>query len=126
MTRHIVITTRCLLAGAGALYLAYGQADSRPTALPSAPLRAEQDDQSQTIKVYLANEKVPILTENARQDGRPYLDPIVAPDGNGVITEYRPAHHLHQAGIYWGFKLVNGREFFMQCQADHYRKCPRK
>lgn len=123
MTRQIVVAG-CLLAGA--LYLAYGQAGSPPEALRSAPLRAEQDDQSQTIKIYRTNEKEPILTENARQDARPYLHPIVAPDGNGVITEYRPAHHLHQTGIYWGFKLVNGREFFMQWQADHYRKVSAK
>lgn len=118
MTRKIVITTACLLGGA--LYVAYAQANQW------TPLHAEQDDASQAIKIYRANEKEPILTQSARRDERPYLHPIVAPDGNGVITEYRPAHHPHQTGIYWGFKLLNGREFFMKWQGDHYRKVSSK
>lgn len=93
-----------------------------PAAARESTLRAEQDETAQTIKVYRANGKEPILTQNARKDVRPYIHPIVAPDGHGIMTEYRPAHHLHQMGIYWGFKLLNGREFFMQWQGDHYRK----
>jgi hypothetical protein len=86
------------------------------------PLRAEQDSGSERIHVYRADGKEPVLTENARRDTRPYIHPIIAPDGHGVMTEYRPSHHPHQTGIYWGFKLLNGREFFMQWQGDHYRK----
>jgi hypothetical protein len=85
-------------------------------------LRAEQDERTQTINVYRNTGKEPILTQNAIRDMRPYLHPIVAPDGKGLLTQFRPAHHLHQTGIFWGFKLVNGREFFMQWQGDHYRR----
>ena len=47
---------------------------------------------------------------------------MVAPDGKGVLTEYRPSHHLHQTGIFWGLKMVNGRDFFMKWQGDYYRR----
>ena len=85
-------------------------------------LRIEHDDQTRVIKVYRDNDKTPILTENAYDDTRPYIHPIVAPDGKGLMTEFRPTHHPHQMGIFWGFKLVNGRDFFMRWQNEHYRK----
>jgi hypothetical protein len=85
-------------------------------------LRIEEDDQTQTINVYRDAERKPILTQNVPRDARPYLHPIVAPDGKGLITEYRPSHHPHQTGIFWGLKLVNGRDFFMKSQSDYYRK----
>ena len=71
-------------------------------------LRIEQDEQSGTISVYRDEGRLPILTQNARPDHRPYLHPIVAPDGKGVVTEYSPGHHEHQTGLYWGFTRVNG------------------
>ena len=100
--------------------LASGQA-SRPTIL-----HLQRDEKAETISVYRAGGKDPILTQNVIKDVRPYLHPIVAPDGKGLLTQYRPSHHLHQTGIYWGFKLVNGREFFMKWQADHYRRVSAK
>jgi hypothetical protein len=87
-----------------------------------AILEVKQDEKAETISVYRAGGKEPILTQNAIKDVRPYIHPIVAPDGKGLLTQYRPSHHLHQTGIYWGFKLVNGREFFMKWQGDHYRR----
>jgi hypothetical protein len=85
-------------------------------------LQLKQDEKAETISVYRAGGTDPILTQNAIKHVRPYLHPIVAPDGKGLLTQYRPSHHLHQTGIYWGFKLVNGREFFMKWQGDHYRR----
>lgn len=85
-------------------------------------LRIQQDEKTRRIDVYRENGKEPILTQNALEDVRPYLHPIVAPDGKGLLTEYRPSHHPHQMGIFWGFKLVNGRDFFMQWDGDHYRR----
>jgi hypothetical protein len=90
------------------------------------PLRAEQDEASQTIKIYRANGKDPVVTVNVRRDARPYLHPIVAPDGHGVMTEYRPPHHLHQTGIFWGFKYINNRDFFMKWEGDNYRRVSAK
>jgi hypothetical protein len=62
------------------------------------------------------------LVQNTKSNERPYIHPIIAPDGNGVLTEYRPGHHLHQTGIFWGFKLLNGRDYFMKWQEDYWRK----
>lgn len=92
-------------------------------AQPSATaLRLQQDEAAGTIAVYRAGGREPILTQNALPDNRPYLHPIVAPDGKGVLTEYRPSHHLHQTGVYWGLKQVNGRDFFMKWQSDYWRR----
>jgi hypothetical protein len=91
-----------------------------------SPLRAEQDEASQTIKIYHANGKDPVVTVNVRHDARPYLHPIVAPDGRGIMTEYRPPHHLHQTGVFWGFKYINNRDFFMKWEGDNYRRVSAK
>ena len=61
-----------------------------------------------TIEIYRKGGKSPILTQHARPDHRPYIHPIIAPDGKGVLTEYSPSHHQHQTGLYWGFTRVNG------------------
>ena len=95
--------------------MAYGQAGAKA-------LRIEHDQQAGTISVFRAGGKAPILTQNARQDARPYIHPIVAPDGKGLLTEYRPPHHLHQTGLYWGLKQVNGRDYFMNWQGDYWRR----
>jgi hypothetical protein len=85
-------------------------------------LQVQHDDAAGTITVYRQGEREPILTQNALPDNRPYLHPIVAPDGKGVLTEYRPSHHLHQTGVYWGLKQVNGRDYFMKWESDYWRR----
>lgn len=82
------------------------------TSTYAAPLRLIHDPEAQTISVLRPNSEEPILVQNARSDHRPYLHPIVAPDGNGVLTQYSPGHHKHQTGVYWGFTRMNGRDFF--------------
>lgn len=84
-------------------------------------LHIEQDKTAATISIYRDKAKEPILTQVVKMDERPYIHPIIAPDGKGVLTEYRPSHHLHQTGIYWGLKLVNGRDYFMKWQNDYWR-----
>ena len=113
---------------------AYGQGESVPagnrtevptTGMPATnekELRIEQDENAGTIAVFRSDGKEPILTQNAKEDVRPYIHPIAAPDGKGLLTEYRPKHHLHQTGLYWGLKLVNGRDYFMNWQGDYWRK----
>jgi putative membrane-bound dehydrogenase-like protein len=54
----------------------------------------------------------PILTQVAKENFRPYLHPIVAPDGKDELTEFSPGHHKHQTGLYWGFTRVNKRDHF--------------
>ncbi|MEX2235179.1 MAG: PmoA family protein [Cyclobacteriaceae bacterium] len=75
-----------------------------------------------TISVLRANGKTLVLTQNARAGIRPYIHPVVAPDGKGQLTEYSPAHHKHQTGLYWGLKQVNGRDFFMNWREEHWRR----
>ena len=53
-----------------------------------------------------------ILTQNAQENFRPYIHPIIAPDGIGELTQFSPGHHKHQTGLYWGFTRVNGRDYF--------------
>ena len=85
------------------LFAAVAQADG---------LRVVQDGDAQTISVFREGGAEAILVQAARADHRPYLHPMVAPDGNGILTEYSPGHHLHQTGIYWGFTRINGRDYF--------------
>jgi len=84
--------------------------------------RVKEDKTNETISVYRQSGKETILLQNAKSNERPYIHPIIAPDGKGVLTEYQPNHHLHQTGIFWGFKLVNGRDYFMKWQGDYWRK----
>ena len=87
----------------------------------SAPLVVSQDKEAGTISVFRSGDSEPVLTQNAREDFRPYIHPIVAPDGNGILTEYRPSHHPHQTGLYWGFKNVNERDYFHNPEGTHWQ-----
>ena len=97
---------------------------SQPAAVTAAdkPLVIQQDKKAQTISVFRVGEKTPILTQVAKADFRPFLHPIVAPDGKGTLTEYSPGHHKHQTGIYWGFTRVNGRDYFHHPEGDYWRQ----
>ncbi|GAB2797052.1 hypothetical protein GCM10027275_48040 [Rhabdobacter roseus] len=101
--------------------------ESRKTAssfvLPEeSTLRVRQDAAAGTIAIYRAGQTEPIVTQHARPDFRPYLHPIAAPDGKGVLTEYSPGHHKHQTGLYWGYTRVNGRDYFHNPQGDYWRR----
>jgi putative membrane-bound dehydrogenase-like protein len=85
-------------------------------------LTIQQDERAGTISVFRADAREPVLTQNARADTRPYLHPIAAPDGKGVLTEFSPAHHKHQTGLYWGLTRVNGRDYFHNLQGDYWRR----
>jgi hypothetical protein len=88
----------------------------------AAPLTLRQDEAANTLSVFRQNAAEPILTQNARPDFRPFLHPILAPDGKGVLTELSPSHHKHQTGLYWGLKQVNGRDYFHNPGAGFWRK----
>ena len=85
-------------------------------------LNVHHDKNTGTISVFRNDDQSPVLTQNAKPDIRPYIHPIIAPDGNGVLTEYSPGHHKHQTGLYWGLKQVNGRDYFMNWQGDYWRR----
>ncbi len=96
--------------------------NSRTGSEPIKIFQIKQDKATGTILVFKNNGQEPILTQSAKSDERPYIHPIIAPDGKGVLTEFRPEHHPHQTGIYWGLKLVNGRDYFMKWQSDYWRR----
>ncbi|MDP3073662.1 MAG: PmoA family protein [Opitutaceae bacterium] len=93
-----------------------------PTVVRAATLTLRQDSATKAIAVFRHGAAEPILTQNARADFRPYLHPIVAPDGQGVLTEFSPGHHKHQTGLYWGFTRVNGRDYFHNPGNDYWRR----
>ncbi|MEQ6119595.1 PVC-type heme-binding CxxCH protein [Reichenbachiella sp. MALMAid0571] len=71
-------------------------------------LYLQQDTISGTISVFHQGVSKPLVTQNAKPEFRPYLHPIAAPDGKGILTEVSPEHHKYQTGLYWGFTRVNG------------------
>lgn len=89
-------------------------------------LRTVHDENAGTISIFRNDEDEPILIQNAQPEIRPYIHPITAPDGNGILTQLRPDHHTHQTGLYWGLKRVNERDYFMACckpgQTGYYRR----
>ena len=92
-----------------------------PTAMASQ-LAVRHDTDAGTISIFRFGEDDPILTQNARPDFRPYIHPIVAPDGRGVLTEYSPDYNGHKTGLYWGFTSVNGRDYFHHPEETHWRR----
>lgn len=85
-------------------------------------LYIKEDKAGGTISVFRVGSNEPLLTQNAKADFRPFLHPIIAPDGKGVLTEYSPGHHKHQTGLYWGFTRVNGRDFFHNPGAGYWKR----
>ncbi|KAB7731078.1 c-type cytochrome [Rudanella paleaurantiibacter] len=98
------------------------QAPPEGRSVAQKELLIREDKAAQTFAVYRAGEKTPLVTQHAKADFRPYLHPIAAPDGQGVLTEYSPGHHKHQTGLYWGFTRVNGRDYFHHPQGDYWRR----
>ena len=101
--------------------MADGQQTLAPTTAAGG-LSARHDEQAGTISVVRGGGGSPVLTQNAQPDFRPYLHPIVAPDGKGVLTEFSPGHHKHQTGLYWGFTRVNGRDYFHNPGKGYWRR----
>jgi putative membrane-bound dehydrogenase-like protein len=85
-------------------------------------LQLVQDETEGTISIFREGETEPIIVQHATEDFRPYLHPILAPDGKGVLTEYSPGHHKHQTGLYWGLTRVNGRDYFHHPEGDYWKK----
>ncbi|QHT58529.1 hypothetical protein GXP70_00080 [Paenibacillus lycopersici] len=80
--------------------------------MQTSRLRAEQT--AARLRIYRGEETVPMLEQHAPAGKRPYIHPLLAPDGNGVLTEDVPAHHPWQHGIYIGLNDVNGVGFWTE------------
>ncbi|MDE2835055.1 MAG: PmoA family protein [Bacteroidota bacterium] len=63
-----------------------------------------------------------VLVHNVAQDFRPYLHPIMTPDGQASVTEFSPDHHRHQTGLYWGFTRLNDRDYFHHPSGDYWQR----
>lgn len=97
-------------------------ADRQKDDRSSSALYIEYDKAEGVISIFRKGGKAPVLVQHAREGIRPYIHPIMAPDGKGELTEYSPAHHKHQTGLYWGLKKVNGRDYFMNWKDDYWRR----
>src|SRR4051812_14840071 len=84
-------------------------------------LRWDANEKKRTWSLLRDDGVLPLLVVNLPRDGRPYIHPIIAPDGNGFLTEYSPSHHKHQTGLYVGFLQVNGRDYFHNRDKDYFR-----
>jgi putative membrane-bound dehydrogenase-like protein len=104
-------------------YFFYGSSENKINLVTAeVNFRIVQDESAETISVFRGDEEKPVLVQNAKAHFRPYLHPIVAPDGKGVLTEYSPGHHKHQTGIYWGYTRVNGRDYFHHPEGDYWKR----
>jgi putative membrane-bound dehydrogenase-like protein len=120
MSKSIPVVSLLLLLS---LAYAFRAPDNKePALLAPVILHLQQNESAETISVFRGSEKTPILVQNAKANFRPYLHPIVAPDGKGVLTEYSPGHHKHQTGIYWGYTRVNGRDYFHHPEGDYWKR----
>ena len=116
------LITALVILGAIAVAALAGWRGVSASAQARTGLRIAQDTKAGTITVHRAGRPRAIVTQNAPPDARPYIHPIAAPDGKGVLTELSPEHHKHQTGLYWGFTRLNGRDYFHNRQGDYWRR----
>ena len=95
---------------------------STKTQAQSEPFLVTSKDGEDKIVVHRMGTQEPIVTQVAKPDFRPYLHPLVSPDGKGLMTEFSPEHHKHQTGIYWGFTRVNGRDYFHHPEGSYWKR----
>ena len=81
-----------------------------------------QDDDAETVSVFRKGGETALITQNAEANFRPYIHPIIAPNGKAALTQFSPGHHKHQTGIYWAFTRVNGRDYFHHPEATHWKR----
>lgn len=68
--------------------------------------------QGRQLDIRRRGQEAPLLTQHAGADRRPYIHPLLAPDGIGSLTEDAPSHHPWQHGLYVGLNGVNGIDFW--------------
>lgn len=91
------------------------QAQLKPTLI----VKPSGDD---SLEVYRQGLDKPLVTQSAKADFRPYLHPVLSPDGKSLLTEYSPGHHKHQTGIYWGMTRVNDRDYFHHPEGSYWKR----
>ncbi|HMJ67631.1 MAG TPA: PVC-type heme-binding CxxCH protein [Cyclobacteriaceae bacterium] len=96
--------------------------DAGETPVDNSPKVLSAKAAADSISIYFKDGTAPILVQKAKEDHRPFIHPIVAPDGKGILTQYSPGHHKHQTGLYWGFTRVNGRDYFHHPTDGYWKK----
>lgn len=91
-------------------------------AAPAQERRLSAEAKDDQIVVARPGGERPVLVHQAKPDFRPYVHPLVAPDGKGELTEFSPSHHKHQTGLYWGFTRVNGRDYFHHPGEGYFKR----
>jgi hypothetical protein len=82
-------------------------------------LRATHDPHR--IGVYIGGATAPCLVQHAAPGCRPFIHPLLAPDGRTALTEDAPAHHPWQHGLYAGLNDVNGAGFWTEGLYEKHR-----
>ena len=75
----------------------------------------------QQLAIFRVGLDAPLVTQHAQPDHRPFIHPLLAPDGRGVLTENEPPHHPWQHGLYTGLNGVNGIGFWTEGRHDKNR-----
>jgi hypothetical protein len=63
-----------------------------------------------------ADSNMPVLVQEAPEQGRPYIHPLHAPKGGGILTENAPGHHPWQHGLYVGLNDVTGLKVWAEIE----------
>ncbi len=76
-------------------------------------LTVRHEPATNTISVVRSGARTPILIEHAGAQTRPYIHPLVAPDGTSVTGT---------AGLFWAFTNLNGRDYFHNSGSGYWRR----
>jgi putative membrane-bound dehydrogenase-like protein len=122
ITSVLILAVLVLVAVASATRAVHSRALQSRAAPAAKGFTISQDTAAGTMSIFRAGGRTPLVTQHAPPAHRPYLHPIVPPDGRGVLTEDKPAHHPHQTGLYWGFTRLNGRDYFHNPGPQFWRR----
>lgn len=76
------------------------------------PLRATHHPER--IDIFIGDAIAPCIVQSTAPNCRPFIHPLLAPDGRTALTEDAPAHHPWQHGLYTGMNDVNGTGFWTE------------
>lgn len=94
------------------------ETQSAENTLAAAALASQLSADGRRLAIYRVATKETLAVQNARTAKRPYLHPLLAPDGKGVLTEDAPPHHPWQHGLYVGLNRVNEVGFWSEGGSD--------
>ncbi|MBP7964990.1 MAG: PmoA family protein [Caldilineaceae bacterium] len=91
------------------------QIDSDPANAGERPLALRAERTDGRLQIFRPGMDLPLLIQHAGPDWRPYIHPILAPDGVGALTEDGAGmHHPWQHGLFIGLNDVNGVGFWTE------------